>query len=81
MAQVSVQLILLSVGASQFTEYNGHSYKLYTLDKTYSDAKADCENNGGYLTEITSQEEDNFIKGNKTLQTFCAIRQRFNIFA
>lgn len=41
--------------------WNGHYYKVFDLSVTWSDAKAYCEENGGYLATITSFEEQSFI--------------------
>ncbi|MFX0105897.1 MAG: lectin-like protein [Candidatus Hodarchaeota archaeon] len=43
-------------------EYNGHEYKLITEEKSWSDAKIDCEAQGGHLATITSEGENDFIK-------------------
>lgn len=43
-------------------EYNGHEYKLITEAKSWSDAKIDCEIQGGHLVTITSQGENDFVK-------------------
>jgi GH25 family lysozyme M1 (1,4-beta-N-acetylmuramidase)/uncharacterized protein YraI len=43
-------------------EYNGHEYKLFTEEKSWSDAKSDCEAQGGYIVTITSEGENDFIK-------------------
>ena len=42
--------------------YNGHYYKVYTLSKSWKEAKAYCENLGGHLATITSADEQTFIK-------------------
>ena len=41
--------------------YNGHTYKVYGLGLSWSDAKLYCENIGGYLTCVTSSDETSFI--------------------
>ncbi len=41
--------------------YNGHSYKIYDSSKTWNEAKIYCENLGGHLAVITSEEEQTFI--------------------
>ncbi len=38
-------------------EYNGHYYGLSVNMKTWTEAKADCEANGGHLVTITDEEE------------------------
>lgn len=42
--------------------YNGHSYKVFTDNKTWIEAENYCESLGGHLVTITSQEEMDFIK-------------------
>ena len=42
-------------------EFNGNYYKVYTIKKTWADAKAFCESLGGHLATITGEEENNFI--------------------
>lgn len=42
--------------------FNGHSYQIYKVDGiTPPQAKSYCESLGGYLTTITSSEEQNFV--------------------
>jgi len=40
---------------------NGHRYKVFDLNMTWYEAKAYCENLGGHLATITSQEEQDLI--------------------
>jgi hypothetical protein len=40
---------------------NNHSYQLIDAEKTWRDAKIYCENHGGYLATLTSQEENDFV--------------------
>ena len=40
--------------------YNSHSYAVYSVGKTWSDAKKWCESKGGHLVTITSAEEQAF---------------------
>lgn len=42
-------------------ELNGHTYVLVDESMTWEDAKAYCEEKGGYLATITSQEEQDLI--------------------
>lgn len=42
-------------------EYNGHYYALNDKSMTWTEAKAYCENQGGHLLTITSNEENEFI--------------------
>lgn len=63
---VSVVPIMYAHAASQIpldaVEFNGHYYKVY-YDATigWHDAKTACEELGGHLATITTQEEDSFI--------------------
>lgn len=41
--------------------FNGHWYKVIEEKKTWDEAKSYCENLGGHLGTITSQEEQDFI--------------------
>lgn len=41
---------------------NGHIYELYLADLTWENAKAWCENNGGYLATITNQAEQSTLE-------------------
>ena len=52
------------------TVWNDHTYQLYEVGMTWAEAKAFCEEKGGHLVTITSQEEQRFIeelinRGNK----------------
>ena len=38
-------------------QYDGHTYRIYGSDKSWSAAETWCENNGGYLCTITSDAE------------------------
>ena len=42
-------------------EFNGHYYKVYDESMTWGEAKVYCENFGGHLVTITTQEEQSFI--------------------
>ena len=42
-------------------EKNGHYYQLFANKMGYYEAKAFCESLGGYLTTITSAEENSFV--------------------
>ena len=42
--------------------WNGHTYKMYDDSMTWVEAKAFCEEKGGHLVTITSQEEQAFIE-------------------
>ena len=43
-------------------DYNKHTYVLYASDKSWTDAEAWCEQNGGYLATINNQEEWDKVK-------------------
>ena len=47
---------------SDAVTYNGHSYKLYTIGKTWSEAKTYCENLGGHLVAINTSGEQSIIE-------------------
>ena len=44
--------------ASESMIYEGHFYELYDYSMSWDDARAFCEERGGYLTAIASQEEN-----------------------
>lgn len=44
------------------TEYNGHKYLLFDTATDWTNAQAYCESIGGYLTTITSEDEQKQIK-------------------
>ena len=43
--------------------FNGYYYKVYKESLTWEEAKTKCEDLGGHLCVITSQEENDFVKG------------------
>lgn len=47
---------------SDAVEFNGHYYKVYDGDTSWEEAKSNCENLGGHLVTITSEEEYEFIR-------------------
>lgn len=49
---------------SDAVEFNGHYYKAYNISNGWTSAKTYCENLGGHLATITSQNEQNFIVAN-----------------
>ncbi|MCD7949087.1 MAG: S8 family serine peptidase [Erysipelotrichaceae bacterium] len=55
---------------SDAKEYNGHYYMIFTGTQTWSEAKKICEELGGHLVTITSQEEQNFIEEYNTSSTY-----------
>ena len=44
-------------------QFNNHSYQLVDDGMTWEEAKVVCENKGGHLVVITSEEEQNFVCG------------------
>ena len=42
--------------------FNGHKYKVFDESMKWNEAKEYCENLGGHLVTITSQEEEDFIE-------------------
>lgn len=44
------------------TMYNGHAYKLFNERLTWNEAKARCEEMGGYLVCIENQKEDELVR-------------------
>lgn len=47
-------------------EYGGHKYKFYNNSMTWEEAKDFCEQQGGHLVTISSEEEQSFLKDNCT---------------
>ena len=64
-AQTDQNLMQLNTETSNIpndaVEYDGNYYKIYDSSMTWMDAKEYCENLGGRLITITSQEENDFI--------------------
>ena len=64
-------------------QFNGHYYKVFDFGMTWDDAKIFCENLGGHLVTITSQQEQNFVNrmiadyGNKKYYWFGASKDSF----
>ncbi len=46
---------------SEMVEFNGHYYEVFDESMTWNDAKNKCEDLGGHLATITSQEEQNLV--------------------
>jgi len=42
--------------------FNNHHYVLYTVPKSWKDAKQICESVGGHLATVTSEEEERWIR-------------------
>ena len=51
-----------------FIGYGGHCYRRITSAYSYLQAKSYCKDLGGYLVEIESQEEQDFVEGTKPLE-------------
>ena len=49
-------------GVQGYSFYNGHTFKYYSDTKTWTDAKAFCEELGGHLATSTSTEKQAFIE-------------------
>ena len=50
--------------------FNGHSYKVFIQQLSWHEARAKCEEMGGYLACITSEEEQKFVQGLNPLYGF-----------
>lgn len=46
---------------SELYEFQGHSYQFFKEKITWKEAKQNCENMGGHLLTITSEEEQEFV--------------------
>lgn len=55
------------------SEYNGHRYKVFNEQISWSEAKARCESLGGHLASVTSKEEQDFLIQLKGQWTSCWI--------
>lgn len=44
------------------TVWNGHSYKIIEQSLTWAEARTACEEMGGHLVDILSQEEEDFVE-------------------
>ena len=51
-----------STTAAKTVTYNGHVYERYDYHLSWMEAKAFCENKGGYLVSITSAQEQDIIE-------------------
>lgn len=54
-------------------EFNGHKYYVYGNKMSWDEAKVYCEEQGGYLATITSQEEDSFLHDYITKQGYSSV--------
>ena len=56
------EISILSYGPDEDDfEYNGHYYRVFETQMSWADAEAFCEELGGHLVTITSQEENDAI--------------------
>jgi hypothetical protein len=60
--------ILINTGLIQNPD-NGHWYQRFDNIMTWHEAKAHCENIGGHLATITSQDENDFVYANLVIPT------------
>jgi len=62
---VMILAIALSAGCvyaeSEEVTFNGHTYQRIDIETSWTSAKSYCENIGGHLATVTSQQEDDFI--------------------
>lgn len=64
---LTLTFVMVTAGTIQITmengliNYNGHDYQLFTVLRTWLEAKADCEALDGHLVTITSSEENYFV--------------------
>ena len=66
-AIIFISLLPITVIAETYTPttvdyYNGHTYAVYDVYLTWSEAKDYCEKIGGHLVTITSEQEQNNIQ-------------------
>lgn len=62
MATMPGMFIYASVSNYDTIEFNGHHYARIDQSMTWKEAKKYCEEQGGYLATITSEEEQNIIQ-------------------
>ena len=62
LSNVNVNYNFVSSIPADASLYNGHSYKLFSGGKTWTEAKAYCEKLGGHLVTITTQNEQEYIQ-------------------
>ncbi len=46
-----------------WTAYGDHCYQVFSTQYSNAMAMYNCENNGGYLVEVNSQAEQDFLDG------------------
>jgi len=61
MSDSSARWTSMGTGGSLRSEPNNHCYMVFLSERTWFQAKRACENAGGYLVTITSEDEMNFI--------------------
>lgn len=66
--ECSTQNILLTPVSSDRIFWNGHYYQVFGETLKWSEAKKLCEDQGGHLITITSQEEHDFIQSTLSQQ-------------
>ena len=62
---LSLSVTALAAGSAipdDAVSFNGHLYKRYEISKTWQDAQTYCEDLGGHLVTITSEEEQAFLE-------------------
>ena len=53
---------ILDDGDGGICQYNGHTYRIFDESLNWSDAEAKCEQLGGHLVTITSEDEQLFLE-------------------
>lgn len=62
-SSAELRIVLSTVNIPDDAVYfNDHAYKIYGYSITWTEAKQKCEELGGHLVTITSQEEQSFIE-------------------
>lgn len=74
---MTVAVCILQVGAvsipADAVNFNGHYYVVVNESKKWTEAEAECEQSGGHLATITTEEEQQFINRfieNQTMNTY-----------
>ncbi len=60
-------------------EFNGHYYQYYTDRLSWENAEAACENMGGHLVAINSQEEQTFLESYLSYKTDSSLQGKYLI--
>ncbi len=58
---------LISVGCGDYESFAGSCYKFYAQVSAWSAAQSLCEAEGGFLTDIHSQQEQDYVFGTQFL--------------